>query len=103
MAESLDHAIALLTDGQAVDWEGLIEEAADARERSLLEELRGLAQLDAQAVPSIDTAVSETVGISAPGITNARRWGHLELLDEIGRGTYGSVYRAWDTRLAREV
>ena len=58
MAESLERAIALLTDGQAVDWEGLIEEAADDRERSLLEELRGLAQLDAEAVPSaLDASV----------------------------------------------
>ena len=31
------------------------------------------------------------------------RWGHLEVGDEIGRGATGTVYRAWDTRLCREV
>lgn len=33
----------------------------------------------------------------------AARWGHLEIRQEIGRGASGTVYRAWDTRLAREV
>jgi serine/threonine protein kinase len=31
------------------------------------------------------------------------RWGHLELRGEIGRGASGTVYRAWDPQLRREV
>ena len=31
------------------------------------------------------------------------RWGHLDLLNIVGRGSYGMVYRAWDTRLERLV
>jgi serine/threonine protein kinase len=30
-------------------------------------------------------------------------WGHLQLIEEIGRGAFGCVYRAWDEVLAREV
>jgi Protein kinase domain len=33
----------------------------------------------------------------------ATTWGHLDIRAEIGRGASGTVYRAWDTRLAREV
>ena len=35
--------------------------------------------------------------------SGATRWGRLELRAEIGRGASGTVYRAWDPRLAREV
>ena len=30
-------------------------------------------------------------------------WGHLRTLERVGRGAFGEVYRAWDTRLDREV
>ena len=38
-----------------------------------------------------------------PDRPESARWGHLEMRGEIGRGASGTVYRAWDTRLAREV
>ena len=31
------------------------------------------------------------------------QWGPLRIIEQVGRGTFGDVYRAWDTRLDREV
>lgn len=31
------------------------------------------------------------------------RWGHLDVLEQVGRGSFGDVFRARDTRLDREV
>ena len=36
-------------------------------------------------------------------VPDRARWGHLDLLNIVGRGSYGIVYRAWDTRLERVV
>ena len=30
-------------------------------------------------------------------------WGHLRLIESVGRGAFGQVYRAWDSHLDREV
>ncbi|HXE80033.1 MAG TPA: serine/threonine-protein kinase [Vicinamibacterales bacterium] len=47
---------------------------------------------------------SDPAGTAAAGAAPAHReWAHLRLIEEIGRGGFGRVYRAWDTALAREV
>ena len=34
---------------------------------------------------------------------SGQKWGQFELLDRVGRGSFGEVYRAWDPSLEREV
>ena len=58
--------------------------------------LNGIAVNGAAAPPLTATQVAPV----PPAIT---RWGHLELQERIGEGTFGEVYRARDTRLEREV
>ncbi len=45
----------------------------------------------------------EAVGDPGPPLDVTLKWGHLRLFELVGRGAFGQVYRAWDTRLDREV
>ena len=78
-----DMAAAIL-DGAAIDWD-TAESTADEQERTLLGPLRRLA-----------TLADFHRGLPA-------HWGHLRLMEVIGRGAFAEVYDAWDTRLDREV
>ncbi len=40
---------------------------------------------------------------AAPSRPPIGSWGHLQLLEAVGQGAFGDVYRAWDPRLSREV
>jgi serine/threonine-protein kinase len=73
-----------ILDGSAVDW-ATAESSADDTERPLLGPLRRLASL-----------ADFHRGLPI-------HWGHLRLVEVIGRGAFAEVYRAWDTRLDREV
>jgi len=80
--ELVSRVAASVLDGSPVDW-AAVESSADAR-RPVLAQLKVLA-----AVADVHRAPDQ--------------WGHLRLLERIGRGAFGEVYRAWDTRLDREV
>src|SRR5262249_34888359 len=52
-----------------------------------------------QPIPT-DRQHPALAGIDTSGLP---RWGHLLLLERVGSGSFGDVFRAWDTRLEREV
>jgi eukaryotic-like serine/threonine-protein kinase len=88
-------AAAAVLDGTPIDWPAA-ESGATEEGRQLLEELRllwAVAQVHRQA-PADDPE---------PGAADTRYWGRLRLIERIGGGTFGEVYRAWDPRLHREV
>jgi eukaryotic-like serine/threonine-protein kinase len=92
-----------IADGSAVDWEAA-EARATSDERAIIQQLRVLSNLaglhrsmprHAAARPPLLSRVS-----NAPAIGS---WGHLALLERLGGGTFGDVYRVWDNHLEREV
>jgi TolB-like protein/Flp pilus assembly protein TadD len=98
---------AALADGTPVDWDSAAESTTSQEDRHLLAELRFIERI---ARPFVDRSFSSVPSVaSGPELvpTDNRRpeefWGPLRLLDHVGRGGFGDVYRAWDTRLDREV
>ncbi len=85
-----DVADAIL-DGTPVDW-GCLDSAGGATDQELIEQLKTLA-----AVKFVSRA-AESEHRETPA-----SWGHLQVLEPIGRGAFGEVFRAWDSRLDREV
>lgn len=94
-----------VTDGNPVNWESAGRDVSPS-DRSALERLRdleGLARLHAN-VSSFDAVVHDSIRSSVQeNAETPLKWGTLEILEKIGRGAYGDVYRARDPRLGRDV
>jgi serine/threonine-protein kinase len=73
-----------ILDGDTIDWD-----AAPGSASEYVEEFRALGTL-----AKLGTA-------PAPGPLGD--WGPLRLIERVGEGAFGEVFRAWDTRLDREV
>jgi serine/threonine-protein kinase len=87
---SLSDLAGAILDGTPIDWH-LADAGVDDSDRSLLNQLRVLA-----AVADVHRRPPDEDGDLA-------EWGPLRVLEQVGRGAFGTVYRAWDTRLDREV
>src|SRR4051812_45584249 len=98
MPEDPIFALALrLTDGESIDWNA--ESQSGSVDPALLQILEKIEAV-ARAHEGVATANESDV---APRIVPGPFWGHLEIIELIGSGSYGDVYRARDTRLGRDV
>jgi eukaryotic-like serine/threonine-protein kinase len=96
--EILADTIGKIADGAPIDWVALESRAASDSMRALIAELKivaGVAELARRA----PIALADQSPVRQVPVT----WGHLKILEPIGRGAFGEVYRAWDSRLDREV
>ena len=89
-----------VSDGKPVDWTAVIPPGAGDATRRLVAELRRVASVveahrggDQPSAPEPDQVPPDSPGA----------WQHLVLLQTVGQGAFGTVYRAWDAQLDREV
>jgi serine/threonine protein kinase len=87
-----------IADGEDVDWASL---PADS-DSEIASELALVAQI-AAGHRQLHQLLPVTPDTPKHLVPDRARWGHLDLLNIVGRGSYGIVYRAWDTRLERLV
>jgi serine/threonine-protein kinase len=99
----LDDLADAVLDGMPIDWAAA--ESSAGQGAGVVRQLRlveSVARLHRDALPPA-TITSSSGPAAAPRGAAPERWGHLRLLERVGRGAFGDVYRAWDTRLDREV
>jgi serine/threonine protein kinase len=102
-----------VADGKPVDWESETTNHAELASRlrglRLVESISsGHRLVESSRKPAVDetTEMDETragapaaAALSAPG----RRWGPLELIEKLGEGAFGEVWRAREPKLDRDV
>ncbi len=96
----LDELTEAVLDGHSVDWASAAS-SPGAPAPEVVRQLRvlaGIAELHRKLTR--DTPVSEQHKIPEGKL---ERWGRLEILERIGQGSFGEVFRAWDSKLDREV
>lgn len=84
-----------IADGEEIDWASLAAERPD--EREFLQALRLIERLSAA-----QRQAAEADGTAARS-GEPTRWGHLEIIDRLGEGSFGQVFLARDPNLDREV
>lgn len=97
-----DSELAALTkavaDGIEVDWSEAESSVVGEESHRIFDELRTIAKLArvfrSQVVEDLQSSSSAELPES---------WRHLKIREHIGHGSYGTVYRAWEPRLDREV
>lgn len=87
---------ARIADGSGIDWRAADSTPADGASRGVLNQLKAIASL----ADLHRGWASEPDRDGAPALT---QWGALTVIGPIGEGQFGRVYRAWDSRLHRQV
>ena len=93
-----------LADGASIEWTEVGRELDAAEQRCLvrLQQLEALASVHSSGNGGNAADDSIRSAVERSDVTTLR-WGPLEIIEKVGRGSYGDVYRARDPRLDRQV
>jgi TolB-like protein/Flp pilus assembly protein TadD len=97
----LDNVADAVLDGLPVDWSAAESSAGPAA--GVIQQLRLLESVAIVQRGVLSSATSSSPAAAGMAARVPERWGDLRLLERVGRGAFGEVFRAWDARLDREV
>ena len=101
--ELLTRAADSIAAGDNVDWHRLHQQSPDPQQSRILSEMQVLERI-ATFLRSSDTEdVPEKPGGDRPKPAMPDSWAHFRLIELIGEGGFGFVYRARDTKLQTDV
>ncbi len=90
--------------GGPVDWPSVDSSATDEPSRKVIRELKVIADIaGVHGSPVSNPPEQPATGPTESDDEPLGTWSTLRLLEKVGEGAYGEVYRAWDPRLEREV
>jgi serine/threonine protein kinase len=90
-----------VSNGEQVDWDHLSQQPGDEQENGVVRALRAVEEIARVHKSSAPTATGAVEPNQQP--SDPHRWKHLEIIERVGQGTFGAVYRAREGGLDREV
>jgi Tol biopolymer transport system component len=94
----IDDIIRAIASGSSVDWDSVSATSSDDSTTSVLKELRVISRIAEVHESGRSNALSDDASVDT-----LQSWGALSILEQLGRGSYGNVFRALDSRLDRDV
>jgi tetratricopeptide (TPR) repeat protein len=102
-----DDLAAAIADGRPVDWDALMAHADTPEARLRVDRFAFLARIagvhNGRELDTSPPTANPPLAADLPDYRPGDRWGPLHIVERLASGTFGTVYRAHDPALARDV